>query len=573
MVTIEVNNQQIQAKKGETILDALKRNGIKVPTLCHINGLIPTGHCRMCVVEVEGRPDLVPSCSSVIENSIKIKTHSPRVIKTRKLLVELLLSNHPDDCLYCIGNGNCELQNLAVDLNVRERRFAGNKLKGFLDQSSPGIVYDPSKCILCGRCVRICDEVMAVSTFEFVNRGNKSSIATSMNKGINASNCIQCGQCILYCPTAALYEKSNLDVLFELINNKQMKVVVQYSPSVAVAIADALGIKTTKDNSGLINAALRKMGFYKVFDTSFSTDLLIYEQTAELLDRIKFNTNLPLISSCCPAWIKYMEQAHADLTDYVSTCKSPQQMLGTLIKTYFAEKENIPAEKIVTVSVMPCPAKKFEAQREQMTEKGITDVDLVLTTRELIKLIKLYGIDIQQLEEEYTDAPFSARSSAAKLTAVSGGMAEGLMRTLYHQHTKKELPDLKISKLRNSKEYKELHFQVGDLDLGIAVVSGLRNAIKLLDEIRNGRNDIHYVEIMACPGGCVNGGGQPFSDDEKGLKNKIKNVYDIDEKDHLRVAHKNIDVLNLYENFLDEPLGVKANKLIHTSYSDRDVLL
>jgi len=573
MITIEVNNQQIQAKKGETILDALKRNGIKVPTLCHIDGFTPTGHCRMCVVEVEGKSGLVPSCSSIIEEPVKIKTHSARVIRSRKMLVELLLSNHPDDCLYCIRNGKCELQNLAIELNIRERRFLGNKLKGNLDQSSPGIVYDPSKCILCERCVRVCDEIQAVSTFEFANRGDKSSITTSMNKDINSSNCIHCGQCILFCPTAALSEKTNFEILLEMLNNKQKKVVVQYSPSVAIAIAEELGIKTNKDNSGLINTALRKIGFYKVFDTAFGSDLLVFEQSSELLDRIKYNGTLPLISSCCPGWIKYMEQSHVDFMENVSTCKSPQQMMGSLIKSYYAQQEKISPEQLYTVSVMPCPAKKFEAQREEMTEKGVADIDLVLTTRELVTLIKLYGIDIQLLDEESVDSPFATRSSAGKLSAVSGGLAEGIIRTTHYLATKSELPEYKITKLRGPKEYKETTIQIGDVNLGIAVVSGLRNVKNLLEEIRNGRNDLHYIEIMACPGGCVNGGGQPFCSDDKVLKNRTKAVYDMDEKDSLRVAHKNSGILQLYEKFLEEPLSVKANKLLHTKYSKRDVLL
>jgi len=527
----------------------------------------------MCVVEVEGKLGLVPSCSSIIEEPIKIKTHSPRVIRSRKMLAELLLSNHPDDCLYCIRNGKCELQDLAIELNVRERRFQSDKSKGILDQSSPGIVYDSSKCILCGRCVRICDEVQSVSTFEFANRGNKSSIATSMNKNINLSNCIHCGQCILVCPTAALYEKTNLELLLEVLNNKQLKVVIQYDTSVSIAIAEELGIKTGKDNSGLINSALRKIGFYKVFDTSFASDLLVFEQSSELLDRIKFSGSLPLISSCCPGWIKYMEQSHFDLMENVSTCKSPQQMMGSLIKTFFAQQEKIAPEKLFTVSVMPCPAKKFEAQREEMTHKGISDIDLVLTTRELVNLIKLYGIDIQLLDEESTDHPFTVRSSAGKLSAVSGGLAEGVMRTAYYLSTKTELSDYKINKLRGPKEHKEMSIRVGDINIGIAVVSGLRNAKNLLDEIRNGRNDLHYIEIMACPGGCVNGGGQPFCSDDKILKNRTKAVYDIDERDSLRVAHKNTEILNLYEKFLDEPLSVKANKILHTKYNERDVLL
>ncbi|OFX83219.1 MAG: ferredoxin [Bacteroidetes bacterium GWF2_33_16] len=573
MVNIEVNNQQIQAKEGETILDTLNRNGIKVPTLCRMEGFSPTGACRLCVVEIEGKPGLIPSCSFHVEESLKIKTHSPRVIRSRKMLVELLLSNHPDDCLYCVRNGNCELQDLAVELNIRERRISGNKSKANLDQSSPGIVHDPAKCVLCGRCVRVCEEIQSVSTFDFIKRGNKTAIATTMNKDLNFSNCVHCGQCIMVCPTGALHEKINFDVLLEMLNKKDSKVIVQYSPTIAISVAEDLGIRSGKDISGLINAALRKIGFFKVFDTTFGSDLLIYEQSAELLDRIKYDNGLPLISSCCPGWIKYMEQSHFDLMENVSTCKSAQQMMGTLIKGYFAQEEKISPEKIFSVSIMPCTAKKFEAQREEMTHKGISDIDLVLTSRELVKLINLCGIDVQQLQEEMADNPFNTRSSAGKLVSVSGGMAEAIIRTTHFLYSKKEMPEYKITKLRGTKERREMNIQIGDLNLGIAVVSGLKNAKNLLEEIRNGRKDLHYIEIMACPGGCINGGGQPFCSDEKVMKGRAKAVYDLDEKDGLKVAHKNPAIIRLYEKFLEEPLSVKANSLLHTRYSERDVLL
>jgi iron-only hydrogenase group A len=573
MVNIEVNNQPILAKEGETILDALNRNGIKVPTLCRMEGFSPTGACRLCVVEAEGKPGLIPSCSFQVEEALKIKTHSPRVIRSRKMLVELLLSNHPDDCLYCVRNGNCELQDLAIELNIRERRISGNKSKVNLDQSSPGIVRDPAKCVLCGRCVRVCEEVQTVSTFDFIKRGNKTSIATTMNKDLNFSNCVHCGQCIMVCPTGALHEKINFDVLLEMLNNKDTKVIVQYSPTIAVSVAEDLGIRSGKDISGLINAALRKIGFYKVFDTTFGSDLLIYEQSAELLDRIKYDNNLPLISSCCPGWIKYMEQSHFDLMENVSTCKSAQQMMGTLIKGYFAQEEKISPEKIFSVSIMPCTAKKFEAQREEMTHKGISDIDLVLTSRELVKLINICGIDVQLLQEEMADNPFNIRSSAGKLVSVSGGMTEAIVRTTHFLYSKKEIPEYKITKLRGTKERREMNIQIGDLNLGVAVVSGLKNAKNLLEEIRNGRKDLHYIEIMACPGGCINGGGQPFCSDEKVMKSRAKAVYDIDEKDGLKVAHKNPAIIRLYEKFLEEPLSVKANSLLHTRYSERDVLL
>ena len=572
-IDIEVNGKKIKANKGDTILETLFNNGIKVPTLCRMDGFSPTGACRMCVVEVEGKSGLIPSCSHPVEESIKIRTHSPRVIRARKMLVELLLSNHPDDCLYCIRNGNCELQDMAVELNVRERRISGEKLKVNSDHSSPGIIRDPAKCILCGRCVRVCEEILDVSTFDFINRGNKTAIATSMNKDLNFSNCVNCGQCIMTCPTGALHEKTNFDIVQDMINNPDITVVAQYSPSIAVSLSEELGLRSSKDISGIIVAALKRIGFNKVFDTSFGSDLAVYEQAAELADRIKHNENLPMLSSCCPGWIKHMEQSHPDMIDNVSTSKSPQQMIGSMIKSYFAEKENISADKIFSVSIMPCTAKKFEAQREEMTHKGVSDIDVVLTTRELVKLIHLYGIDIHSLDEDISDSPFNTRSSAGKMNAVTGGLSESIARTLAFHITGKELANLKITKLRGFKDRKEVQVKIGKQQIGFAVVSGLKNANNLIREIRDGKSDIQFVEIMACPGGCINGGGQPFNNNEKELKLRSKIIYDLDDKEAINVAHKNSGVLELYRDFLEEPLSKKCNKFLHTQYNQREVLL
>ncbi len=572
-VNIDVNNKTIKAKQGETILEALKRNGIKVPTLCRMDGFSPTGACRLCVVEVEGKSGLIPSCSFPIEKSIKIRTHSPRVIKARKMVVELLLSNHPDDCLYCIRNGNCELQDLAVELNIRERRISGEKSKVKLDQSSPGIVRDPAKCILCSRCVRVCEEIQDVSTFDFINRGNATAIATSMNKDLNFSNCINCGQCVIVCPTGALHEKTGFDIVQEMLNNKDVQVIAHYSPSVSISLAQELGLRPGKDLQGLLNAALKRMGFTKVFDNSFGADLAIYEQAAELADRINHEENLPMLSSCCPGWIKYMEQSHPDMIDQVSTTKSPQQILGTLIKGYYAEKAGISPEKIFSVSITPCTAKKFEAQREEMTHKGVSDIDHVITTRELIKLIHLYGIDIHSLDEELADNPFNMRSSAAKLVAVSGGVSEAIARTLNFILTGKELASLKITKLRSSKHQKSYSLKIGKKNVNFIAVSGLKNANKILSDLRDGKNKADFIEIMACPGGCINGGGQPFCNDEKVQKSMLKAIYDMDEKEAIKVSHKNPQVLKLYSEYLNEPLSPVCKKLLHTRYKERDVLL
>jgi iron-only hydrogenase group A len=570
---IEVNNKIIKAKKGETILSALSRNGIKVPTLCYMEELVPTGACRICVVEVEGQDNLVPSCAQPVEEWMRIKTHSPKVIKARKTIVELLLSNHPDDCLYCERNGNCELQKLAVELNVLERRITGQKGKQKADRSGSSMVRDPKKCILCGRCVRVCEEIIGVSAIDFIKRGNHCEITTSFQKGINLSSCINCGQCIMSCPTGALYERDHLPEIIDSLNNPAKHVIIQYSPTISVTLAEEFGVKAGKDINGMVNAALRKIGFNKVFDTSFGADINTIEVANELVNRIKSNQNLPMFSSCCPAWVKYVEQTHPQFINNLSTAKSPQQMMGAIIKGYYAEISNIATESIYTVSVMPCIAKKFEAQREEMTHKGITDVDAVLTTRELARLIRLYGIDIMNIESEVADAILGTRSSAGKLFAVSGGVAEAVLRTSFNLLTGNDLVNFKIIELRSiNKNRKEFKMKVGEYEVGVAVVSDMINAEKLLNEIKNGRNDIQFVEVMACPGGCVNGGGQPIPSRKEDIKARIKAIYDVDDKESIKFAHKNPQLNEIYKSFQDNEEENSLQKL-HTAFNERDVLL
>ncbi len=569
---IEVNNKIIKAKKGETILSALSRNGIKVPTLCFMEDLSPTGACRICVVEVEGQTNLVPSCAQPVEEWMKIKTHSPKVIKARKTIVELLLSNHPDDCLYCVRNGNCELQKLAVELNILERRISGKKGKQKTDQSGSSMVRDPKKCILCGRCVRVCEEIIGVTAIDFIKRGNHCEITTSFQKGINLSSCINCGQCIMNCPTGALYERDHLPEIIDSLNNPEKHVVIQYSPTISVTLAEEFGVKSGKDINGMVNAALRKIGFNKVFDSSFAADINTIEVANELVSRIKSGQNLPMFSSCCPAWIKYVEQTHPDLIANLSTAKSPQQIMGTLIKSYYAHITEINAENIYSVSVMPCIAKKFEAQREEMTHKGITDVDAVLTTRELARLIRLYGIDIMNIESELADTILGTRSSSGKLYAVSGGVAEAVLRTSFNLLTGNDLVNFKINELRSiNKNRKEIKIKAGDYELGIVVVSDMINAEKVLSEIKNGRNDIHFVEVMACPGGCVNGGGQPIPARKEDIKARIKAIYDIDDKESIKFAHKNPQLNELYKNYLGKPCDENCMTILHTKFNKREV--
>jgi iron-only hydrogenase group A len=570
---IEVNNTSLKAKQGETILQALSRNGIKVPTLCFMDGFTPTGACRMCVVEVEGMADLAPACSHPVEEWMKIKTHSPKVIKARKTIVELLLSNHPDDCLYCVRNGNCELQKLAEELDVRERRFSGKKNKFNTDPSSSSIVRDPEKCILCGRCVRVCEEIIGVSTLDFIRRGNQTFIATAIDRPLNLSNCITCGQCLMVCPTGALIEKTHFPELQESLHNPKLHVLIHYSPTVSVTIAEEFGLKAGKDINGLLNAALRKIGFQKVFDTSFAADLNTIESVDEFIKRIEAGENLPMFSSCCPSWVKYIEQYNPGMLNQMSSCKSPQQMMGAMIKSHYAQSKGIAPETIYSVSVMPCTAKKFEAQRDEMTHKGITDVDAVLTTRELARLIRLNGVDIYHNEPELPDMPMGTRSSAGKLFGASGGVTESFIRTLHFRITGKEMPHFKLPEARQGKGRKEFKYKIGSKEFGFGIVSGMANVKDLLTEIEAGKNDVHFVEVMACPGGCVNGGGQPIPAEPASVKARTKALYEIDEKESIKAAHKNPMVADLYQAFLHEPGSDICKSLLYTAYRKREVIL
>jgi len=571
--TIEVNNKKIKAIQGETILSTLKRNNMYVPTLCHMKDLNPTGACRICVVEVEGARNLITACSFPVSEGMKIKTHSQRVITARKTITELLLSNHPDDCLYCVRNNNCELQTLAAELNVRERRISGSKNKYNLDLSSLSIVREPAKCILCGRCVRVCEEVEGVSAIDFTGRGSKTVIQPTYKRGLNISSCINCGQCIMNCPTGALSEKSHIADVQDALHNTDKIVMIQYAPSISVTIAEEFGLPAGTEAIGLMNAALRKIGFDVVFDTSTGSDLTIMEESAELIHRIQNGGVLPMFTSCCPGWVKYAEQSHPDFIPNLSSCKSPHQMVGAMTKEYWTMIENVDKTKVFNVSIMPCTAKKFEMSRDEMMREGIADVDAVLTTRELVQLIKLYGIDMPNLEPELADSLLGTRSSAGKIFGASGGVMEAAIRTAFFKITGKELIKFQIPEVRGFEGRKEAKIQIGGLELGVAVVSGLAQADKLIKEIRAGRTDIHFVEVMACPGGCIAGGGQPIGADEAAIKARMKALYAIDASDSIRSSHRNPSIMEIYKDFLGEPLGHKSHELLHTHYHKRDDVL
>ncbi|MBN1154789.1 iron hydrogenase small subunit [candidate division KSB1 bacterium] len=573
MFTIEVNNREVEAKPGEMILDTLKRAGVKVPTLCHLPGLFPSGACRMCVVEIDGIPGLTPSCAYPVREGMKIKTHSPRAIRARKTIVELLLSDHPDDCLYCVRNKNCDLQDLAEELGVRERRYTGAKSQYNIDSSSPAIIRDPAKCILCGKCVRVCEEIQGVSAIDFINRGSRSQIGTAFDEGLNISSCIKCGQCIVVCPTGALREKSYIKEVMNALNDPEKFVVVQHAPSISVTLGEEFGLKPGQDVMGIMTAALRRLGFDRVFDTAFSADLTIMEEASELVHRIQTGGPLPMMTSCSPGWIKFVEQFYPEFIPNLSTCKSPQQMMGAIIKTYYSETQGIDPANIFSVSIMPCTAKKFEAERPELARNGMADIDAVLTTRELARIIRMRGLDLNNMTPEGADTPFGERSSAGKLFGVSGGVMEAAVRSAHYFLTGKELTNPKIQELRGLDGIKETRVKIGDLELGLAAVSGLGNARKLLDDIKAGKKDIQFIEVMTCPGGCIAGGGQPLSANIETIMARMKMLYEIDRDATVTESHNNKYIKKIYKEFLGEPLKEKSHEILHTHYHKRDVLM
>lgn len=572
LFTIQVNNKKIKAEKGETILSALNRNGIIIPTLCRMKDFSPTGACRICVVEVEGREGLVTACSQPVEEWMKIKTHSPRVITARKTIVELLLSNHPDDCLYCDKNLNCELQRLAEELNIRERRIRARKLKPRLDQSSPAIVRELSKCILCGRCVRVCEEVITATTLDFINRGSRTHVGPAMDRDFNFSSCVNCGQCVMVCPTGALHEKHNINEVQEYLNNPDILKIIQYTPLVASGIAEELGLRYNREFEKILNSILRKIGFEKVFSTGVGTDICITEIAQQLKERIEKNTGEPLFISACPAWVKYAEQYMPELIPNLSSVKSPQQLTGVLIKTIVSGESGIKPENIFSVSASPCMAMKFEARRDGMMRKGISDVDSVMTVRELARLIRLYGIDVANIEPEPFDTPFSGYTSAASLAEVSGGLAETIARSLWFMKNKKEADRQMFRKLRLSGSFREISIKLGDYDLNIAVIDGLTGLEKYRAAQASGKK-FDLVEVMTCPGGCVNGAGLPGNAYRDEKKARAKIIYLSDDTDALNIPEKSPVIMNIYEKMIKENREISDKKIFHTHFEKRNVLL
>ena len=565
---VTINNKECWANPGETILTVAQREGIQIPTLCYLKGFTPTGSCRVCVVEVEGQRNLIPSCAYPVTEGMVVLTNSPRVRRSRKTIVELLIANHPQDCLTCVRNGNCELQDLAAQYGVRDVRYAGEIRGGKIDVASPSIERDPEKCILCGRCVRVCHEVQNVGAIDFVRRGFKTAVAPAMDGSLNAIACVFCGQCITVCPVGALREKSNEKIAWEAINNPKKHVVAQIAPAVRVALGEEFGMEPGSVVTGKIVAALRRLGVDRVFDTNFGADLTIIEEASELLHRVKGGGKLPLLTSCSPGWVKYIEHFYPDLLGHVSSCKSPHEMEGALIKSYYAEKTGIPAKDIYVISIMPCIAKKFEAQRPELKEV-FADVDAVLTTRELARMIKNAGIDFTRLNDEHFDDPMGESTGAAAIFGAAGGVMEAALRTAHFFLTGKEMDNVEFTPVRGLQGVKEGEVTIAGLTIKIAAVSGLKNISAILDKIRSGENTYQFIEVMACPNGCINGGGQPINSDPDRVRKRMEAIYAIDRTLPKRASHQNEAVMRLYKEYLGEPNGHKAHELLHTHYVER----
>ena len=573
MIELTINNIKVKAEEGMTILDAAKSVGIKVPTLCHMKDLYPTGACRICVVEVDGLRGLIPSCAYPVAEGMRVDTNSSRVRRSRKTIVELLIENHPQDCLVCVRNKNCELQDLSEQYGVREHRFSGEKKDHAIDISSASMERDPAKCILCGRCVRTCNEIQQVGAIDFTNRGFKSNVTTPYNKGLNVSDCILCGQCILVCPTAALREKSHGKEVQNAIRDKKKFTVAQIAPAVRATLGEEYNLPLGTNVTGQIITGLRRLGFDKVFDTNFAADLTIMEEASELIDRVTNGKTLPMFTSCCPGWVKYIEQNRPSLLKHVSSCKSPHEMEGAVLKTYYAKKMGLDPKDIYVVSVMPCTVKKFESNRPELSEDHIKDVDAVLTTRELVRMFKMAGIDFNDIPESEFDNPLGESTGAAAIFGTSGGVMEAAVRTAYFKVTGEELENLELADIRGMSGIKESTLDLKGTKVNVAVVNGIGNIDQILDEIEHGESKYHFIEVMACPGGCINGGGQPIHQKPEKLRKRVEALYNIDTKMKSRRSHENKSVQKLYDEFLEKPNSHKAHEILHTSYVDRKAIL
>jgi len=575
MPNIKLNGVALQVEDGLTILDVAGANGIKIPTLCYMKMgdvmLNKVGSCRVCMVEIEGRASLMPACTTQVWEGMAIVTNSPKAIKARRTVVELFLSNHPKDCLSCERNRKCELQDLAADLNIREDKYAGKMSKYAKDTSSQSIIRDPEKCVMCRRCETMCNEVQTVGVYSGTHRSLEAVVGTAFDYPMLDTCCTFCGQCISVCPTGALTQVSDIGNVWTAINDPEKFVVVQTAPAVRVALGEEFDLPVGTRVTGKMVAALRRMGFDKVYDTDFAADLTIMEEANELISRIQNGGTLPMLTSCCPAWVKFIEHQFPELLDIPSSCKSPHQMFGAVAKTYLAEKLGVDPAKMVVVSVMPCVAKKYEAARDELANNGNADVDYVITTREMAGMLREACIDFNALPDEDFDKVMGESTGAGVIFGRTGGVIEAAVRTAVYKLTGKNPENVVFEQLRGEAGIREATIKVGDLDLKIGIAHGLGNARTLLENIRDGKSQYHAIEIMACPGGCVAGGGQPFyGNDRSVITARIAGLNGEDADKAVRCSHDNSEIKALYAEFLGEPGGHKAHELLHTSYTKRD---
>ncbi len=565
-MSITINGREIEVTEGETVLQVARRAGIEIPHLCSLDWApSPSASCRLCIVEVEGVPRLQTSCTLEARDGLSVQTHTPRVLKARRAILELLVASHPQDCLSCARGGDCELADLAADLGVRRRRYVGAVKHHPMDISSPALWRDPDKCVLCGRCVTVCHDIQGVGAIDYVGRGFQTRVAPGFSLGLNVSDCVFCGQCARVCPTGAIVERDQVDEVVDALADPDTVVVAQVAPAVPATLLEghskSEGVRTMLER---LASSLKRVGFDAVFDTGFAADLTIMEEGSELLDRIENGGVLPMFTSCSPAWVHFVETHHPELIPHLSTCKSPQQMAGALIKEIYPDRAGVDRDKLVVVSIMPCTAKKFEAQ-------DLGDVDYVLTTRELEHLWGRFGVDFAHATElEPLDPPFSEASGAGRLFAGSGGVMEAALRTAYLLAAGEELAGgPKVSEARGSEGVRRFAVSAGEAELGLAVVNGLGRVKDVLDELLSADPPVHFVEVMSCPGGCIGGGGQPYDTDAAAIKERLQRLYEVDRRSRARRSHENAELRALYEGLLGRPLSEVSHRLLHRSYTSR----